>query len=244
MPVHNAEIATAFDHLADLLEIEDANPFRVRAYRRAARTIEDLPRSAAEMLAKGEDLTELPGIGADLAGKIGEFINTKHLAVLDEAMARLPPGLVELTNVPGIGPKRARALYDKLKIHSVADLKKAATAGKLHGLAGFGVKSEAKLLDEIRRRREVEHRFRLDVAEDFAEPLLEYLKRAKGVTEAIVAGSYRRRKETVGDWIFSWRLSQIRLSWSNSSPTTRSTRLSHAGRPEQRSCCALGSRSI
>ena len=114
-------------------------------------------------------------------------------------MARLPPGLVELTNVPGIGPKRARALYDKLKVHSVADLKKAATAGKLHGLAGFGAKSEAKLLDELRRRREVEHRFRLDVAEDFAEPLVEYLKRAKGVTEAVVAGSYRRRKETVGD---------------------------------------------
>jgi DNA polymerase (family 10) len=199
MPVHNAEIAAAFDHLADLLEIEGANPFRVRAYRRAARTIEDLPGSAAELIASGEDLAELPGIGADLAGKVAEFVDTKHLAVLDEAKARLPAGLVELTNVPGIGPKRARALYDKLKVHSVADLKKAATAGKLHGLAGFGVKSEAKLLEELKRRREVQRRFRLDIAEDFAEPLLEHLKRSKGVVQATIAGSYRRRKETVGD---------------------------------------------
>ena len=199
MPVHNAEIAAAFDHLADLLEIEGANPFRVRAYRRAARTVEDLPRSAAELIASGEDLGELPGIGADLAGKIAEFIATKHLAVLDEAKARLPAGLVELTNVPGIGPKRARALYDKLKVHSLSDLRKAATAGKLHGLPGFGVKSERKLLDELKRRREVQRRFRLDTAEDFAEPLLEHLKRSKGVVQATIAGSYRRRKDTVGD---------------------------------------------
>ena len=199
MPVHNAEIAAAFDHLADLLEIEGANPFRVRAYRKAARTIEDLPRSAAELIVGGEDLAELPGIGADLAGKIAEFIATKHLSVLDEAKARLPAGLVELTNVPSIGPKRARTLYEKLKVHSVADLKKAAMEGKLHGLAGFGVKSEAKLVDELKHRREVQRRFRLDIAEDFAEPLLQHLKRSKGVVEATIAGSYRRRKDTVGD---------------------------------------------
>ena len=199
MPVHNAEIAAAFDHLADLLEIEGANPFRVRAYRKAARTIEDLPHSAAKLIVGGEDLAELPGIGADLAGKIAEFIATKHLSVLDEAKARLPAGLVELTNVPGIGPKRARTLYEKLKVHSVADLKKAAMEGKLHGLAGFGVKSEAKLVDELKHRREVQRRFRLDIAEDFAEPLLQHLKRSKGVVEATIAGSYRRRKDTVGD---------------------------------------------
>jgi DNA polymerase (family 10) len=199
MPVHNAEIAGAFDHLADLLEIEGANPFRVRAYRRAARTIEDLPRSAADLIASGEDLAELPGIGADLAGKIAEFVQTKHLAVLDEAKGRLPAGLVELTNVPGIGPKRAKVLYDKLKVHSLADLKKAATAGRLHSLVGFGVKSESKLLDELKRRREVPRRFRLDIAQDFAEPLLEHLKRSKGVVQATIAGSYRRRRDTVGD---------------------------------------------
>ena len=199
MPVHNAEIAAAFDHLADLLEIEGANPFRVRAYRTAARTIADLPRSIADMLAKGEDLTDLAGIGEDLAGKIAEFVETKHLALLEQVKRRTPMGLVELTAVPGIGPKRAKALYDKLKIHSLAELKSAAVAGKLHGLRGFGAKSETKLAEVLRQRREVQRRFRLDVAEDFAKPLLEHLKRADGVKQAVIAGSYRRRKDTVGD---------------------------------------------
>jgi DNA polymerase/3'-5' exonuclease PolX len=108
MPVHNAEIAVAFGHLAALLEIEGANPFRVRAYRNA-RTIEDLPGSAAEIIARGEDLAELH--------KIAEFVDTRHLAVLDETKARLPAGLVELTNVPGIAAKRARALWLDIDDH-------------------------------------------------------------------------------------------------------------------------------
>jgi DNA polymerase (family 10) len=200
VPVHNAEIAAAFDHLADLLGIEGANPFRGRACRRAARTIEDLPRSAADLIASGEDLAEVPGIGADLAGKIVEFVETKHLAILDEANSRLPAGLVELTNVPGIGPKRAKVLYAKLKVHSLADLKKTATAGRLHGLAGFGVKCESKLLGELKRRRKAPpHRLRLVIAQAFTEPLLKHLQRSKGVVQATIAGSYRRRRDTVGD---------------------------------------------
>jgi DNA polymerase (family X) len=199
MPVHNTEIAGAFDHLADLLEIEGANPFRVRAYRNAARMIGDLPHSVADMLAKGEDLAELPGIGEDLAAKIAEFVETKRLPLLEEVKHRTPAGLVELTAIPGIGPKRAKVLCDKLKIRSVADLKKAAAAGRLHGLAGFGTKTEFKLAGELKQKREAQQRFRLDAAEDFAEPLLQHLKRGKGVKQAVIAGSYRRRKETVGD---------------------------------------------
>jgi DNA polymerase (family 10) len=199
MPVHNTEIAGAFDHLADLLEIEGANPFRVRAYRNAARTIGDLPHSVADMLAKGEDLAELPGIGEDLAAKIAEFVETKRLPLLEEVKRRTPAGLVELTAIPGIGPKRAKLLFDKLKIRSVADLKKAAAAGKLHEISGFGTKTELKLGEELKHKREVQQRFRLDAAEDFAEPLLQHLKRSKGVKQAVIAGSYRRRKETVGD---------------------------------------------
>jgi DNA polymerase (family 10) len=199
MPVHNTEIASAFDHLADLLEIEGANPFRVRAYRNAARTIGDLPHSVADMLAKGEDLAELPGVGEDLAAKIAELVETQRLPLLEEVKRRMPAGLVELTAIPGIGPKRAKVLFDKLKIHSAADLKKAAAAGRLHGLSGFGTKTELKLVGELKRKREVQQRFRLDAAEDFAEPLLEHLKHSKGVQQAVIAGSYRRRKDTVGD---------------------------------------------
>jgi DNA polymerase (family 10) len=180
MPVHNAEIAVAFDHRADLLEIEGANPFRVRAYRRPTRTIEDLPRSATELIASGEEPADLQAIGADLAGKVGEFVDTRHLAVIDEAKARPAAGHVELTNVPGIGKKRARALYDALKIHSVADLKKAAIAVNPHGLAGTGVKTEASLLDGLKRRREAQRRFRLDIAEDFAKPMHELAKLSAG----------------------------------------------------------------
>jgi DNA polymerase (family 10) len=118
---------------------------------------------------------------------------------LEEVKRRTPAGLVQLTAIPGIGPKRAKLLYDKLKIRSRADLRKAIAAGKLHGLSGFGTKTERKLGDELKHKREVQQRFRLDVAEDFAEPLLEHLKRSKGVKQALIAGSYRRRKETVGD---------------------------------------------
>jgi DNA polymerase (family 10) len=106
---------------------------------------------------------------------------------------------VELTYVPGIGPKRAHQLYDKLKIRSVPDLREAIEAGKLHALDGFGAKSEAKLLQQLKRRCEVPRGFRLDAGDDFAKPLLEYLKRSKGVLQATIAGSYRRRKDTVGD---------------------------------------------
>ena len=119
MPIHNAEITTAIDHLANLLEIEGANPFRVRAYRGAARTIEDLPLSAAEMLAAGEDLAELSGIGAELAGKIASSLPPSTSPYWKRQNRACPPGLVELTYVPGIGPERAHQLYDKLKIRSV-----------------------------------------------------------------------------------------------------------------------------
>src|SRR5690606_21646692 len=112
--VHNAEIAEMFNRLADLLEIEGANVFRVRAYRRAAQTIEDLPVSAAEMLEKGEDLAKLPGIGRDLAGKIEEFVKTGHCSALDEVMARVPASLAALVAVPGLGPKRVQLIHERL----------------------------------------------------------------------------------------------------------------------------------
>jgi DNA polymerase (family X) len=199
MPIHNVEIAEAFNRLADLLEIEGANPFRVRAYRNAARTLQDLPRSAAAMLAAGKDLSELPGIGKDLAGKIAELIGTGHLTLLDEVARRTPKTLADLAAIPGLGPKRVKALYQNLKIETPADLVAAVESGGVRALPGFGAKTEQKILSELRRTGATEQRMRLFDAEQFAGPLLAYLKGQKGVMEATIAGSYRRRKETVGD---------------------------------------------
>ena len=199
MPVHNAEIADIFDHVADLLEIEDANPFRVRAYRNAARTIRDLNRSLAEMLAAGADLADLPDIGDDLAGKIAEIVETGHLSLLDDLAREIPPAIVEVTAVPGIGPKRARALYDALGVGSLDDLRAAAASGRIEAVPGFGEKTQARIREELAKGDLSEHRIGIATAEDFAEPLLAFIRGIAGVSKAEVAGSYRRRKETVGD---------------------------------------------
>ncbi|MGC9369358.1 MAG: DNA polymerase/3'-5' exonuclease PolX [Paracoccaceae bacterium] len=199
MPVHNAEIAEAFRKLADLLEIEGGNRFRVRAYRNAAATIAGLPRDAAAMIAEGEDLSDLPGIGDDLAGKIAELSETGALALLDELEARLPPGLSDMRRVPGLGPKRVKALHDALGADTLDALRKAARQGRLRAVPGFGAKTEANILEELDRLATSEKRLRLIDAEHIAEPLLAYLRGLDGVKQVTVAGSFRREKETVGD---------------------------------------------
>ena len=199
MAVHNASIAETLRHVADLLEIEGANPFRVRAYRRAALTIEDLPQSAAKMVAEGKTLVGLPGIGKDLAGKIAEIVNTGRLGSLSEIEARTPTTLTALTTVPGLGPKRVHRLHEAFGIKTLKDLERAARAHKLRELRGFTAKTEEKILAEIERGKEHEQRFKIATAEDFAQTLCAYLQADPHIGRVIVAGSYRRRKDTVGD---------------------------------------------
>ena len=199
MPIHNADIAGQFNRLADLLEIEEANRFRVRAYRRAAQTIQELPESAAEMVGEDRDLTELPGIGEDLAGKIVEIVKTGHCHMLEEVEARTPSTLAALTSIAGLGPKRVQVLHEQLGVNSLDDLAKAAKAGKVRELPRFGEAFEAKLLAELTRHRQAEQRLKISTAEDFAFGLIVYLRKFLGLEEAVVAGSFRRRKETVGD---------------------------------------------
>ncbi len=199
MSVHNTEIAKMFSRLAELLEIQGANPFRIRAYRKAAQTIEGLPHSVTSMLADGADLSKLPGIGEDLAAKIQEIVETGNLSLLDQVSSQLPGQLAELAKIPMLGPKRVKMLYDTLGIQDLKGLAKAARAGKIRQLHGFGRKIEEKILAETDRRSTNEKRIKLNTAEEFAEPILEFLKGIQGVQEAIVAGSYRRRKDTIGD---------------------------------------------
>jgi len=199
MSIHNSEIAEAFEKLADLLEIENANPFRIRAYRNAALTIRGHTQSMAQLVAKGEDLDELPGIGRDLAAKIRTLVETGELPALRQAEARTPNALRLMLQIEGLGPKRVRALHQQLKIRSLRDLEQAAVKGRVRTLKGFGPKTEAKILEQIGRISEAPTRSGRLVAEEIAEPLVAYLQGVKGVKQVTVAGSYRRRKETVGD---------------------------------------------
>jgi DNA polymerase (family 10) len=195
MPVQNAEIAAMFDQTADLLEIKGENQFRVRAYRRAARTIEGLPKSIANLLTAGTDLSELPGIGKDLAGKIADIVKTGHFELLDSLKKKLPGQLGDMAALPGLGPKRIKLLYDKLKVRTLDDLRKIIKMGRLHELHGFGPVIEKKLSAALEKPA-TEKRFKLSVAEAEADALVAFL-RDRG--RVVVAGSYRRRRDTVGD---------------------------------------------
>ena len=199
MLVHNEDIAMIFDEMADLLEIEEANPFRVRAYRNAARTIRGLGRELGEMLADGEDLTRLPGIGKDLAAKIEEILATGHAKALDKLHKEVPASLEALLKIPGLGPKRVKALYKELQIKTLKQLENAARQGRLSALPGFGAKTEQRILEAVGAHRSLEKRFLRNVARQYAEPLVQYLQDIAEVDDVVVAGSYRRGKETVGD---------------------------------------------
>ncbi len=199
MPVVNAEVAAQLDRLADLLDIQGANPFRVRAYRRAARLVQDLPRNVTEMVAAGEDLDALPGIGADLAGKITTLARGEALPMLRGLERELPAGVVALLALPGLGPKRVHALHAALGIDSLDALASAAKAGKLRKVPGFGPGIEANILRALAAGAGEPARTRLAVAEQLAAPLLAWLRASPDVDRAEIAGSFRRRRETVGD---------------------------------------------
>jgi DNA polymerase/3'-5' exonuclease PolX len=199
MPVRNAEIADLFDRMAALLEIQGANPFRVRAYRNAAQTLGGLPRRVADMLAEQEDLTRLPGIGKDLAGKIAELVDTGHLAALEELEKEVPAALVDLTRLPGLGPKRVKVLHAELGIRDLAELERAARKHRIRELAGFGAKTEQRILEALSRHAPEERRQQLADVEEVASFYVDYLQAIPSVKDVVVAGSYRRRKETVGD---------------------------------------------
>ncbi len=199
MPVHNADIAAIFDEIADLLEIQGANPFRVRAYRNAARTVGDFGRDLAALVNKGQALPKIPGVGDDLAGKIREIATTGRCAALEQLHKQLPAAVTELLRIPGLGPKRVKALYDALHVDTPEALREAAQSGRIRDLPGFGEKTEAHILEALKVRSGEARRFKLPVAAQYAEALVAWLRKIKGVKQVEIAGSYRRRKETVGD---------------------------------------------
>jgi len=197
--MENLDVARTLTLLADLLEIQGANPFRIRAYRNAVNTVNGLSRPLAAMVDAGEDLTELPGIGKNVAAHIEELLSTGSIDRLREVEAEIPRTLVELMRLPGLGPKKAKKLFDELEVDSIDELEKAIASGAVEELEGFGKRSVEKLQASIARHRERTGRFRLDEVEKLTAGLIEHVRRAPGVERLEVAGSFRRRKETVGD---------------------------------------------
>jgi DNA polymerase (family 10) len=202
--MQNAEIARLLTDVADLLEISAGNPFKVRAYRNAARTVADHPDPIAELVSGGEfDLTELSGIGGGIAKEITALVQTGTLPQRQQLVATVPPGLLELLRIPGLGPKRVKLFHDKLKVKSVADLKDALEKGKIAKLGGFGPKLLEKIREGVTGATEAgsaaQGRIVLHEAEQYARAIMEYLKAGGGIDEIDVAGSFRRRKETIGD---------------------------------------------
>jgi DNA polymerase (family 10) len=198
--MQNAEVAQYFDNLADLLEIQGANPFRIRAYRNATRTIENLTESISDLAADPDrNLQELPGIGKDLAEKIVTIVETGRLPQLDELRNEIPEGVVEMLLLPGIGPKKVAVLFKDLSLTSLEELKQAAEQGAVADLKGFGEKTAQTILDGIAHLAQTGKRVSLAKAKAEADAIVEELLKLDSVTQAAVAGSCRRRKETVGD---------------------------------------------
>lgn len=198
--MQNIEITHLFEELADLLEIQSANPFRVRAYRNAARMLGDLPESVAEIVADPtRSLEDLPGIGKDLAEKIATIVSTGTLPQLEELRAEVPAGVVEMLKVPGLGPKKAAALFQQLQITSLAELRTQCESGAVAGLKGFGAKTSQAILEGLAHLAQAGQRLYLAEVEPLAEELLAHLRGVPGVLRVEAAGSFRRRRETVGD---------------------------------------------
>ena len=177
MPVHNADIAATFNDIADLLEICDANPFRIRAYRNVARTVSGFSHEFKTLIDTGTPPPKLPGIGADLSAKIYEIVTTGHCTLLETLHQQVPPVMTELLKVAGLGPKRVQALHSELGITTIEQLKQAARTGKIRTVAGFVPKNEQRTLDSLAALVEPDNRFKRPIAMQYAQTLVDYLKR-------------------------------------------------------------------
>jgi len=199
--MENRDIARMFERVADLLEIQGANPFRIRAYRTASLTIEGIATPLASLIGQddGKALQKLPGIGKDLAGKIVTIVRTGSLPLLAELSRHTPESLVTLLQIPGLGPKRAKLVHEALGVETIDQLQAAAAAGRLGRIRGFGKATEQSILRAIEQSRLKQVRLRLTEAEAIVRPLVESLRRVPGVERLEIAGSFRRRLETVGD---------------------------------------------
>ena len=197
--MENIEIADILSELGHLLEIQGSNPFRIRAYRHASRTVRGLTRPLSAMVDLGEDLTALDAIGKDISAHIVELVQTGALTRLTEVSAEVPRSLVQLMKLDGVGPKKAKKLWESLGVTTIDELEVALKAGRVESLEGFGATSVAKILTSIEDLRRYSGRFLISQVDELIGPLLAHMKKAPDVERIEVAGSFRRRTETIGD---------------------------------------------
>lgn len=194
----NYEIARIFDEIGDILEFLGENPFRVRTYKRASQIIYGLPDDI-ETLFKTGQLAEIKGIGESVLAKVEEFLKTGKIHLYEELKGKIPEGILELLNIPGIGPKGLKALYENLHITNFDELIKACEDKLVQKLPGFGPKKEENILKGLLRTKDAVFRFPIGLVYEDVLNLLDRIRGIKGVKKAEVAGSFRRMKETIGD---------------------------------------------
>lgn len=195
----NEKIANTLSQLADLLEFTGANAFRLRAYRNGARIVRELPDSIQSMIEDGEDLTKLDGIGKGVSEKCHELVKTGNLKQLDEILEQVPSTVLDLLNIPKMGPKKAATLFNELGIETLEQLKAACEAGEVRNLSGFGEKTEQAILAGIDIAAASNKRILWATADKLADRLRTHMLKCKKIKQMEFAGSYRRGKETVGD---------------------------------------------
>ncbi len=198
MPVINQELARIFDRIADALELKGETGFRVFAYRKAARVLADLTEDVGE-LDKANRLETIPGIGAGIAKKIHEYLTTGRMKKLEEAVSGLEPGLFTLLEIPGVGPKTVKLVFEKLGVKDLDGLKKVLGDGSLAKLPGMGDKKAENILKGIEAAEHSGERMYLNEADELAQSIIEHLRKGPQVKKVAVAGSLRRGKETIGD---------------------------------------------
>lgn len=201
--MNNAQIAIVLDEVADLLEIDNANPFRVRAYRNAARAVRDLTESVENLLGdETRRLTDIAGIGKDLSEKIATLCQTGSLPFHQELLAQIPASVLTLMRVPGVGPKKAALLHRELHVNTLDELRAACTDNRVQQLKGFGAKTEQTILASLDLASSTQQRLMWAEADDFAQSLLSHLRPCTSIKEIEPAGSYRRGRDTVADLDF------------------------------------------
>lgn len=195
------QIAEVFESIAQMLELKGENVFKIRAYTNAARALEIYTGDLTAAVGEGR-LDEIAGVGKAIADKITELVATGQLAFFERLKAEFPPGIFEMFEVQGLGPKKIKALWEKLEIITIADLEKGCSDGRIADLAGFGKKTAANILLAIQARAKHAGRYRIGVIAGDAEQMVADLRELPEVLQASIAGSYRRRKEVVGDLDF------------------------------------------